>query len=442
MPFWGLTQQDGPWKSTRQDKRNASGSPGVVSGGGIGVGGTLHAGNGNWESTTSLYQQNGARPPPKMSVYAQRSVMMVDRTFYPKPRAGVSQQISIIAGGRYPQGEGLAKDHRGFQLGAAAAKVADERPEDLEQEDVKEESYEPEPIREMSFNGFASETHAHTEMDLDTENLDEEFIRELSDNSSPNNYIEREEATGTVEQALQAPKRFNNPMMYHPPKQGNVIGHAQYNNDGGPQNVLHFSGYETWYGRDIGPEPKYQPAPFQPPRTTLEIPASDSKAVIPRSYEDMDYEDMDVDEMAQVLKRRKSSSSSSGMSLDKKDTSQDLIEKKERKVIEKKERKGRDGSRKHEREEYENLRKKARPEKKQKTKGHRAKNGWKKRKPAQENKKETEGKSTGSKISAGAEARRRVKVLTKLFTRSKGLKTEAKIKKLLDEALADLKNRK
>ena len=48
MTYWGLTQQDGPWKTTRQDKKNSAEKPKVARGGGVGVGGTVHAGNGNW----------------------------------------------------------------------------------------------------------------------------------------------------------------------------------------------------------------------------------------------------------------------------------------------------------------------------------------------------------------------------------------------------------
>ena len=107
--MWGLVQQRGPWKTTRNDLRNTKQGT-AVAGGGIGFGGTKNAGAGNWASSTSIYQQNGSRPPPKMSVWAQRSVMIQDVGFYPKPVPRSSQHHYILSGGRTTSGLGPKKD--------------------------------------------------------------------------------------------------------------------------------------------------------------------------------------------------------------------------------------------------------------------------------------------------------------------------------------------
>lgn len=107
--MWGLVQQRGSWKTTRNDLRNTKEGT-AVAGGGIGFGGTKNAGAGNWASSTSIYQQNGSRPPPKMSVWAQRSVMIQDVGFYPKPVPRSSQHHYILSGGRSTSGLGPKKD--------------------------------------------------------------------------------------------------------------------------------------------------------------------------------------------------------------------------------------------------------------------------------------------------------------------------------------------
>lgn len=88
--FWGLVQQKGPWKSTPADKRNASLSlknRSIMSGGGIGAGGTRHAGNGNWASTTTPADRDAWKAPPPPSKYATRSIM-TPAGYSRKPVAG------------------------------------------------------------------------------------------------------------------------------------------------------------------------------------------------------------------------------------------------------------------------------------------------------------------------------------------------------------------
>ena len=76
--FWGLVEQKGPWKETRNDRFNSrTRSPyGVGSGTPrMGRGGTANAGFGDFDSLTMPGCVSGRKPPPKPSVYAQRSVV-------------------------------------------------------------------------------------------------------------------------------------------------------------------------------------------------------------------------------------------------------------------------------------------------------------------------------------------------------------------------------
>ena len=75
-PYWGLVQQNGPWKTVPIDRiraRQGVGRP--IVGGGIGAGGTRHAGHGNYEQVLTPYQVDGRGPVPDPSSYASRSVM-------------------------------------------------------------------------------------------------------------------------------------------------------------------------------------------------------------------------------------------------------------------------------------------------------------------------------------------------------------------------------
>ena len=74
--FWGLVQQKGPWQSTSFDKKRATESKPNYAGGGVGAGGTAHAGNGNWLQVMTPNQLNGSAAPLEPSGYAMRSVMM------------------------------------------------------------------------------------------------------------------------------------------------------------------------------------------------------------------------------------------------------------------------------------------------------------------------------------------------------------------------------
>ena len=74
--YWGLVQQNGPWKETAQDRRNKSSPYGVGTGTPRqGRGGTVHEGHGSFDSLTIPGCVSGRKPPPKPSVYAQRSVV-------------------------------------------------------------------------------------------------------------------------------------------------------------------------------------------------------------------------------------------------------------------------------------------------------------------------------------------------------------------------------
>jgi hypothetical protein len=73
--YWGLTQQNGPWQTTKKDIRNLKRS-GPVLGGGLGMGGTAHAGHGNYNALINPYQQNGRKPISMPSKYAMRDVVV------------------------------------------------------------------------------------------------------------------------------------------------------------------------------------------------------------------------------------------------------------------------------------------------------------------------------------------------------------------------------
>ena len=76
-PFWGLVQQNGPWRQTANDKRHAREQDPNWTGGGVGTGGTRHAGNGNWREVTNPdRQRSSAMPaPPPPSKYALPNVV-------------------------------------------------------------------------------------------------------------------------------------------------------------------------------------------------------------------------------------------------------------------------------------------------------------------------------------------------------------------------------
>ena len=105
--FWGLVQQKGPWKETKQDQINASTSSKslMVSGGGIGEGGTLHAGifvsqklvltlsigHGDWYSVTNPAKNSSPMPLSKPSMYASRPIVIPAEitSFRKKPIPGI-----------------------------------------------------------------------------------------------------------------------------------------------------------------------------------------------------------------------------------------------------------------------------------------------------------------------------------------------------------------
>ena len=96
--FWGLTQQKGPWRTTPADVRNAKASMKQKStiGGGVGNGGTLHAGHGNYSVTMTPADRDAWKSPPPPSQYATRSVMM-PHAYMKKPVAGGVSVLSPTA---------------------------------------------------------------------------------------------------------------------------------------------------------------------------------------------------------------------------------------------------------------------------------------------------------------------------------------------------------
>lgn len=109
--FWGLTQQNGPWATTKNDRRNASGRAPQVVGGGLGAGGTDHAGHGRFKSVSNPYQQNARKPPPAPSVYAQRRVVVkAQNPNFSKPISGLRAGIPAPLGKSVlPGSQGIVK---------------------------------------------------------------------------------------------------------------------------------------------------------------------------------------------------------------------------------------------------------------------------------------------------------------------------------------------
>lgn len=72
--YWGLVKQIGPHPQTKQDLRNTSSALGTGTTS-MGKGGTEHSGHGSYEIEIRPYQLNARLPTPKMSKWAQRSVI-------------------------------------------------------------------------------------------------------------------------------------------------------------------------------------------------------------------------------------------------------------------------------------------------------------------------------------------------------------------------------
>lgn len=73
-PFWGLVEQVGPWKTTSSDRKRSKMVDSPTVGGGIAAGGRSHAGNGQYLSVSTPYQ-NDVSFLPKPSPYVMRSVV-------------------------------------------------------------------------------------------------------------------------------------------------------------------------------------------------------------------------------------------------------------------------------------------------------------------------------------------------------------------------------
>ena len=116
--YWGLVQQQGPWRSVARDRTNATSSLSnkFFRGGGVQGGGTKNAGNGGWYSEMTPYPAYGVRgPPPKPTRYAQRKVTFTSPKYIQsvgKPAVGASYPES---GGQFAGSK--PRTEQVFQLG-------------------------------------------------------------------------------------------------------------------------------------------------------------------------------------------------------------------------------------------------------------------------------------------------------------------------------------
>ena len=65
---WGLAQQRGPWKQTRDDVANAKRKHKLTQGGGIPAGGTEHSGHGGWYASIFPIAPKGYLPSPPTAI--------------------------------------------------------------------------------------------------------------------------------------------------------------------------------------------------------------------------------------------------------------------------------------------------------------------------------------------------------------------------------------
>jgi len=86
--FWGLVQQDGPWKETRSDIERSR------------TGGIVHPGHGDWKIMVNPYQQNGRLPKQPLSRILQRKVNTSPLKFSlgPTPGRGMTKRLSRPGG--------------------------------------------------------------------------------------------------------------------------------------------------------------------------------------------------------------------------------------------------------------------------------------------------------------------------------------------------------
>lgn len=123
--FWGLVQQKGPWKTTRHDVANAKASmkQDKVSGGGVGEGGTSHAGHGNYKQVMTPVGITGREAPPQPSSLAMRSVVLKESNHYRKKAiAGFLPQYDTL-------GERSATEVGGHKAGGMGAGFVESEPD-------------------------------------------------------------------------------------------------------------------------------------------------------------------------------------------------------------------------------------------------------------------------------------------------------------------------
>ena len=192
---------------------------------------------------------------------------MVPPPYYqPKPVAGKYQPFYVIAGARLPTGQGLAQDRKEVKIegpgpppegrgrggGGGGGGGGDES--DDEDEDSNMDGSEP---KEFHANGFASQTFPHTSMFFDTP---EEEMRGFNGSIvSP--------STGTG--SLYSPSSEYPSSAYHSAhsqrRSSTFTASSRHStnftasrrssmiDDGGPENVLHFNGQETFTVADSLP---------------------------------------------------------------------------------------------------------------------------------------------------------------------------------------------
>ena len=123
--FWGLVQQKGPWATTKKDIENAKDSmiQEKVGGGGIGEGGTIHAGHKNWKQVMNPHRIDATKPLPKPSSLAIRSVVGKESNQYHKKAvAGFLPQYDTL-------GKRSAADVGGHKAGGMGQQETREEPE-------------------------------------------------------------------------------------------------------------------------------------------------------------------------------------------------------------------------------------------------------------------------------------------------------------------------
>jgi len=129
-PFWGLVQQVGPWKSVESDRKRASMKDHPTVGGGIGAGGTSHAGHGEWMKFFTPYQIDASGSLPNPSHHAMRSVVTYPVDMKRQTKIGrVKKGLTMAARSPLQSGEKMGMStltenvEQGQRLGTAPGQI-------------------------------------------------------------------------------------------------------------------------------------------------------------------------------------------------------------------------------------------------------------------------------------------------------------------------------